>query len=233
MSKDVTRMSENLIEFYPEFVTRLAERTGVAELTAEQRAELLAETAEERQARERVGHERRLRLWETGVRSRFREARMSDLAANDFSRPVAGWWESSTQHLLLHSKVAGVGKSHVAIALGYQAVEAGAWALMWTATGLLDAIRPNGDANALSAAQECDLLVIDDLGAENVTEWTSERLFMVIDGRWANNRRTIFTTNLSGEALMQRYDERVTDRITDDALIVEVRGESRRAPAPY
>lgn len=66
------------------------------------------------------------------------------------------------------------------------------------------------------------LLVIDDLGAERVTEWTAERLFLLVNERHSALRPTVVTSNLTLVELTERLGERIVSRIyeaTDQVLL--------------
>lgn len=61
---------------------------------------------------------------------------------------------------------------------------------------------------------KCDLLVIDDLGVENVLKGiTAENLLMIITQRLANNKPFIVTTNLTPDEIASVYDERILSRM--------------------
>lgn len=59
------------------------------------------------------------------------------------------------------------------------------------------------------------LLVVDDLGANKSTEWSSSMFYAVLDARSANQRKTILASNLSPSELrrLPGFDERVLRRI--------------------
>jgi len=61
------------------------------------------------------------------------------------------------------------------------------------------------------------LLILDDLGAEQVksTGWLEDRLYQIIGERHAEERPTIFTSNLNLDALADRIGERITWRIAE------------------
>ena len=69
---------------------------------------------------------------------------------------------------------------------------------------------------------ECDLLVLDDLGAEpNITNVTANYLYCVLNER--TDSTTCFTSNLTPEQIREKYGDRVFSRIshkTRSALIV-------------
>ena len=45
-----------------------------------------------------------------------------------------------------------------------------------------------------------DLLHIDDLGAENTTDWVLEQLYSIVNTRYEDERAMIVTTNLSSRS---------------------------------
>lgn len=57
------------------------------------------------------------------------------------------------------------------------------------------------------------LLVLDDVGAENTTEWTSEMLYLMVNGRYESDKLLIVTTNLDLQSLAQRVGDRIVSRI--------------------
>lgn len=58
-----------------------------------------------------------------------------------------------------------------------------------------------------------DLVVLDNIGSERETAWTTERLLIIVDERLTNLRPTIFTTGYDIGQLEQRISQRVADRI--------------------
>ena len=78
--------------------------------------------------------------------------------------------------------------------------------------------------------EKCDVLVLDDLGAEKATDWVREMMFLVVDSRYTSGRQTIFTSNLSPRQLGETLSERIADRIVEMCRgnIVEIRADSYR-----
>lgn len=69
----------------------------------------------------------------------------------------------------------------------------------------------------LARARRVPLLVIDDLGMErmdNAGIW-AEALDLLTDVRYAKKLRTIITTNLDDKAFLERYGERIFDRVCE------------------
>lgn len=80
------------------------------------------------------------------------------------------------------------------------------------------------------------LLVIDDLGKENISADSLTKLFELLDSRINNERKTIITTQFSNQELLKRYTRKVDEpemiaailsRLTQFEPIV-FRGEDRR-----
>ncbi len=62
----------------------------------------------------------------------------------------------------------------------------------------------------------CDVLVIDDLGTENILKnVTVEYLYLIISERQRNKKITIITTNLNPNEISEKYDERIFSRLCD------------------
>lgn len=96
---------------------------------------------------------------------------------------------------------------------------------------LLDSLRPGGDScDVMGVCQNAALLVIDDLGAERPTEWTRERLYSIVDHRYANCMPLIVTGNLPPKILEQQTGDRVASRLAEMCIVVPMTGEDRRRP---
>jgi DNA replication protein DnaC len=99
---------------------------------------------------------------------------------------------------------AGVGKTHLAVALMKDAiVRKGARAVFYETRELLKIVRDTYTASAestelgvLKPVLEAELLVLDDLGAEKKSEWVDETLGLVVNTRYSERRLTVITTNL-------------------------------------
>lgn len=80
----------------------------------------------------------------------------------------------------------------------------------------------------LSMVKGCKLLIIDDIGAERVTEWVRERMVSIINTRVSNNLTTIYTSNLSPEELKSELGDRISSRVLGSSQIIEITGGDRR-----
>jgi len=75
------------------------------------------------------------------------------------------------------------------------------------------------EQDVLDKYSKCELLILDDLGAEKVSDFTIQSLYLVIDRRNRNLRPTIVTTNLSLEEIETQIDARMASRLADMKVV--------------
>jgi DNA replication protein DnaC len=112
----------------------------------------------------------------------------------------------------------GVGKTHLAVAIVREAT----WSQFARCVFLnvpkwLDAIRDawhSSDGEEPSNPRGYEIVVIDDLGAEQSTSWTRERLYGLINQQEQNRQLTLVTTNLNPGELAERLGKATASRLT-------------------
>lgn len=81
----------------------------------------------------------------------------------------------------------------------------------------------------LEMVKGCKLLIIDDIGAERVTEWVRERIVSIINTRSSNGLCTIYTSNLSLKGLTDKLgDDRISSRIKGSVTEINLLGKDNR-----
>ena len=70
----------------------------------------------------------------------------------------------------------------------------------------------------------CPLLVIDDLGKENATDWAVERLYVLFESRYARKLPTLLTSNLSPAELAAKGYGATVSRLAETCAIVQIKG---------
>lgn len=81
----------------------------------------------------------------------------------------------------------------------------------------------------LEMVKKCRLLIIDDMGAERVTEWVRERIVSIINTRASNDLCTIYTSNLSLKGLTDKLgDDRISSRIKGSVQEINLLGKDNR-----
>jgi len=114
----------------------------------------------------------------------------------------------------------GCGKTHIAVAILIEAIRGGSTGLYQNVTDMLDELRRSyqrdADPSELGLLEEIsnvDLLVLDDLGAEAITDWVRDRLYLIINRRYESALATIITTNSSDAELAERVGPRIVSRL--------------------
>lgn len=136
-----------------------------------------------------------------------------------------------TKNLLLHGTY-GTGKSHLSISVTKKLMKKGHSCLFLSLPKLLTKIRDtyNNDnvteEKLLNYIQQVDLLVLDDLGAEQQTDWATTKLFEVMDSR--AGKSTIYTTNLNSKELREQMNERNFSRLMENTEIIIMNGPDYR-----
>ena len=126
----------------------------------------------------------------------------------------------------------GTGKSHMVAAVAIEVYKAGLVSrVIWRDAGrFIRSLAPDVESrrgNLRDYLTE-NLLVIDDLGGEYRTDWSTGLFEEVISGRYDRQRPTIVTTNLAPDEIQKGYGDRLWDRLRDVNSVVVLAGESYR-----
>lgn len=87
----------------------------------------------------------------------------------------------------------------------------------------------SGDSGLLAMAREAPVLILDDLGAEHVTDYSVSRLFDIINHRHNRRLPTVISSNLSLSDISQVYSMRIASRITESCKPAALFGTDIRA----
>lgn len=129
----------------------------------------------------------------------------------------------------------GLGKTHLSTALAKAIIEKGYYVVYETATNIFsdfenDRFRDRyaGEEPVSTKYMECDLLIIDDLGTEVVTNFTVSCLYNLINTRLNKRLPIILSTNLNSEEIRKLYNDRITSRLFGDFEIKVFKGTDIR-----
>ena len=75
---------------------------------------------------------------------------------------------------------------------------------------------------------ECDLLIIDDLGTEMTTQFTTSVLYNIVNTRMMAEKPTIISTNLLPDMLEKRYSPQISSRIMGNYRLIKFVGNDIR-----
>lgn len=129
----------------------------------------------------------------------------------------------------------GAGKTHLAVAVMNELItRKRVPSLFVTVPELLDNLRgaynePGRDIDEwMAAVKNADLLVLDDLGSERVTEWVRERIFVIVNHRYREALPALFTSNIGPKDLAAQLGERTASRIISMCVWIDLEGEDYR-----
>lgn len=137
----------------------------------------------------------------------------------------------------------GTGKTFIAFCIANELINKLTPVIAISSIGLLNKIKETygrygneGEVQIINSLKNASLLILDDLGAENNTSWSKEKLYEIIDSRYRDGKPIIITTNLSREQLRDKLTGedgvyRTYDRIIEMCTPVEVKGKARRIEA--
>lgn len=109
----------------------------------------------------------------------------------------------------------GGGKTHLLTAIANELARTGYKPFYWTADDLIAWLQEGygeGDhREKLERARDCDVLMIDDLGAENLSDDKLRIWFSIVNHRYNAVLPTVIATNLRPGDLPPRIDSRLND----------------------
>jgi DNA replication protein DnaC len=114
----------------------------------------------------------------------------------------------------------GTGKTSLAMMVSKSALEAGRSVAIYSLPRLLNLLRDSIDSSGglldfIDRLAGVDLLHIDDLGAENQTDWVLEQLYSIVNTRYEAERAIVATTNLMPDELDGRLGARTVSRLVE------------------
>ncbi len=131
--------------------------------------------------------------------------------------------------LLLMGKV-GCGKTHLAAATANRVLDKGGEAQFLVVPEFLDQLRfsyrreneGHDEAEIISRTYNVPLLILDDLGAHNYSDWVCNKLFTIINHRYNRNLPCVITTNLDLDELDEKIGRRSTSRLVELCRIFNI-----------
>jgi DNA replication protein DnaC len=144
---------------------------------------------------------------------------------------------------------AGVGKTHLVAALLTQILsgDTGSHGRFYKMRDLLRAMRDSynpaiqtTERQILEPILTCDLLVLDDLGAERMTDWVADTMDLIVDTRYSAGRPIVATTNFPDledpedpQGLLCRVGFRTHSRLRGMCWFVTLDGADFRDVSPH
>lgn len=160
------------------------------------------------------------RRWdEAQIPKRYMEAQLNHDA---LPASVARFVKGEITGLFL-TGIPGSGKTHLACAIGLLLLREKRWVRFIMVPELFQKLRKtfgdNGmrerttESDVIETYQKTDVLILDDLGAEKHSDFTVDRLYLIIAKREAEMRPTIITSNLTLNEIGEKMHDRLASRI--------------------
>jgi DNA replication protein DnaC len=137
------------------------------------------------------------------------------------------------KHNLLFTGNFGTGKSHLAKAIWQEVYKRRYTVLYISVPDYIEQIQKTFDNEgkaehaAIEYAGQAELLILDDIGANQMTPWQIEQLFRLMDKR--TGKSTVFTTNWTSEMFKQKMDiGRIFSRMMKNTRPVKFVGKDQR-----
>lgn len=149
-------------------------------------------------------------------------------------RKYAQEFSASSTSLLFSGKT-GLGKTFLSGCIARTVADRGYSVVYETAITMLSDFEAAkfGDYSEERAAKtqryfSCDLLIVDDLGTEMVTQFSISALYNLVNTRLIGGKQTIVSTNLTSEGVKNRYTPQLASRLLGEYELVPFFGEDIR-----
>jgi DNA replication protein DnaC len=127
----------------------------------------------------------------------------------------------------------GTGKSHLTVATVKKIIENGKSGVFVDLPQLFSKIKATfktgseiSEEQILNTLKTVDILVLDDLGAESMTDWRKETLLQLINAR--TGLCTLYTSNLGKKEMIEHLGERNFSKWADGTEIFKITGKDMR-----
>ena len=115
----------------------------------------------------------------------------------------------------------GLGKTYLAASIANKLIEDDKIVLMGRLTMLLDMIKETFRDNTKSENElielysNVDMIIIDDLGTEKISQWALEKLYTIIENRNENRLPIIITTRFDKQGLIERFSQSQDEQLVE------------------
>lgn len=129
---------------------------------------------------------------------------------------------------------AGLGKTHLALSIANAVLKRGYDVVYCSAANIFKQIEiehfeGRRSTATLDSLKRCDLLVLDDLGAEFISPFANSILYDIVNTRILRQKLTVYTTNITkDDVLAIRYGEKIMSRLVGCSTVLPFFGEDIR-----
>ena len=140
------------------------------------------------------------------------------------------------RNLLIYGNT-GLGKTFLSNCIASEILNSGHTVMYYTTFELFDMLSkysfryedyPKETFSYRDGILTCELLIIDDLGTELTSAFTTTQLYSIINERLLGGLSTLISTNLTPVQISARYGERIFSRLSKDYDFIKLIGEDIR-----
>lgn len=187
-----------------------------------------------------VNFEEKLGFWEMSFKdvlpAGYRSRTIDQMPESEERQIMSQYDDGEDQFGFVLMGKAGVGKTYALTALMNKVLEdchkydvrLSDFVAYYPVGYLLFKLRSHRDPPEFDTCVNTKFLFLDDLGAENTTDFAREHFFTIIDLRCQKKFPTFITTNLTFNELKEKYGERVVSRLKEMCLPLSIKGDDRR-----
>lgn len=139
-------------------------------------------------------------------------------------------FNSHDNNLLFYGN-SGTGKTFLSWCIAKDLLDSGFLVVYKTSDELIKALRDIRFNNNYALEEliiNCDLLIIDDLGAEQITDFSATELFTIINKKILKKKKMLISTNLSLPMISKIYSERIYSRLVGNFKLYKFYSEDIR-----
>ncbi len=136
----------------------------------------------------------------------------------EYCKSYAADFSGDSENILMYGKV-GLGKTFLCGCIASELAKKGFSVVFKSAYDIFEIISKNkfnykaDYSEDVDRLYSCDLLIMDDLGTEFLTEYTHTALFDIIERRLVSKRPTVINFNLAPKDVETRYSDRIMSRL--------------------
>lgn len=139
-------------------------------------------------------------------------------------------FDTSKENLLFYGN-SGTGKTFLCQCIAKDLLDKGHLVIYKTSDDLLNIlkkIRFENNSELEDLIVNCDLLIIDDLGTEQINDFSKTEVFNLINRKLLSGKKMVISSNHTLEGLSRIYSERITSRLFGDFTLCKFYGDDIR-----
>ena len=150
----------------------------------------------------------------------------------NFCKKYAEEFGAGSRSILMEGAT-GLGKTHLSLAIAREVIGKGFGVIYGSAPDLLSVLEKENfsythDHEMTDRLEQCDLLILDDLGTEYPKPFNKTAVYNLVNARLVREKPTIINTNLTLGEMKKNYTDRLVSRLVGDNHYMTFLGDDIR-----